>query len=141
MADDSLDDIERRGFAYIEQKQWESARQCFEKMLGRPMPTKREVKVLQNILRTYQRQDRMEEAITTGERTLELIEGSDFGQTMEGTFAHGQVLGLVKEMRRDRVRGAQGGHLESTGSSWLLRLLGVAVLGSILYFVFTKWPR
>lgn len=139
MSSESLDDMERRGFAYIEAQQWGAARQCFEEMLRRPMPTEREVKVLENILRTFHRERRIEDAIATGERTLKLIEGSDFGQTMRGTFAHGQVLGLVKKMRRDLARSRSNTSAGASSRSRLLVVLSVIVV--LAYLVFTKWLR
>jgi hypothetical protein len=139
MGNESIDEMERRGFAYIEEQEWGKARQCFEEMLHRPMPTEREVKVLQNILRTFHREGRIEDAIATGDKTLKLIEGSDFGQSMQGTFVHGQVLGLVKKMRRDLARGHS---TASTESSSRLRLLaGVLLIAALAYFAITKWLR
>jgi len=138
MADESIDDIERQGFAHIEREQWQSARQCFEDMLRHPMSTKREVKVRENILRTYQREGRMDEAIAEGERTLKMLEDSDFGQTMEGTFAHGQLLGLVKKMRRDWAKGIKTTRWTSPRP---LLLLGIAAVALIVYFLVIKWLR
>jgi len=139
MGNESIDEMEARGFAYIEEQAWGKARQCFEEMLRRPMPTERQVTVLQNVLRTFHREGRIEDAIATGERTLKLIEGSDFGQSMRGTFVHGQVLGLVKKMRRDLERGES---TASTESSSRLRLLaGVLLIAVLAYFAITKWLR
>lgn len=97
--DDQADEIEVRGFEFLHQERWHKARGCFEEMLSLPLDPMREVKVLRNIMGTYEKEGRITEAIDIGERALEIIDTYNLYGKTDGGYDFGYIRGCIARYR------------------------------------------
>lgn len=87
-----INQIESEGFDLLKQKQWTEARNKFEKMLSHSLTPIREVKLLYNIMKTYEREGKRDEAISICKKAIIILEtnklwyNNDEGATLFGTF-------------------------------------------------------
>src|SRR6266511_1012480 len=47
------DDLEKRGFKFLEKKQWREARECFDQIRRHGLPPLREAEVMANIMASF----------------------------------------------------------------------------------------
>ena len=92
------DDLEERGFNYLKQGQWSEARSCFERMLSLPIAPLRRVKVLKNIMLSYEKDGMREKAVAIGEEAFRLIETNRLSETMEGARLRGYINGRIARL-------------------------------------------
>jgi hypothetical protein len=104
--DQQADEIERRGFDFLDQERWGNARGCFQEMLELPMKPVRRVKVLMNIMGTYEKEGNIPAAIASAEQALDVIEDYNL---YEATVFEGA-----------RLRGSLKGHLTRLGGKLIL---------------------
>lgn len=93
------DEIEQRGFSYLEQERWPEARESFEEMMRLPITPLRQVKVLRNIMGVYEKEGLREDAIRTGREALNIIESHDlWHKGVEGAMLRGSINGHLARL-------------------------------------------
>lgn len=98
--EERADEIEKRGFDYLQQERWREARECFDEMLTLPLSPIRQVKVLRNILGTYEKEGMRDEAIRTGEKALDIIETYNLWyESNEGPMLRGSIRGHLGRLK------------------------------------------
>src|SRR4051812_29493735 len=107
--EERADDIEKRGFDYLKQERWHEARECFEEILTLQLRPIRQVKVLRNIMGTYEKEGMREEAVRTGEKALDLIETYNlWAESNEGATLLGSIKGHMARLRGEPATIALG---------------------------------
>lgn len=99
--DKQADEIEARGFEFLVQEKWSEARGCFQEMLELPISSVRQVKVMLNIMGTYEKERNIPEAISSAEMALKIIEDSNLYETtmFEGARLRGSIKGHLTRLR------------------------------------------
>lgn len=98
--EERADEIEKRGFDYLQQERWREARECFFEMLMPSLSPMRQVKVFRNILGTYEKEGMRSEAIHTGERALDIIETYNLWyESNEGAMLRGSIRGHLSRLK------------------------------------------
>ena len=107
--EERADEIEKRGFDYLQQESWREARECFDEMLTLPLSPIRQVKVLRNILGAYEKEGMRDEAIRTGEKALDIIETYNLWyESNEGAMLRGSIRGHLSRLKGEPANVALG---------------------------------
>jgi hypothetical protein len=93
MPESEVDKLEREGFEHLNHHRWPDARSCFERMLTHELVVERRARVFLNIMGTHQRQQMREQALDAVQQAIDVLQGSEFARTTEGSLLLGKCIG------------------------------------------------
>ena len=99
MADSESRELEERGIELAKQGQYAEARSIFQKVLLTKTEPLSRADVVQNIMRTHEREGNKEAAIETAEEILKILGAHNLLQTIEGTAFHGEITGDIRRLQ------------------------------------------